>query len=44
MDESADILGRLGGQVEKRIYPNMAHTVNRDELSAVRTILDALVK
>ena len=44
VDESADILGRLGGQVEKRIYPNMAHTVNRDELSAVRTILDTLVK
>ena len=44
MDESAEVLARLGGQVDKRIYPNLPHTVNRDELSAVRAILDALAQ
>ena len=43
VDESAEVLRRLGGQVEERIYLNMAHTVNRDELNAVRAILDSLV-
>ncbi len=42
VEESAEILTGLGGQVEKRIYPNMAHTVSRDELTAVRAILDSL--
>jgi predicted esterase len=42
VDESAAVLRGLGGQVTERIYPNMAHTVNRDELSAVREMLEAL--
>jgi phospholipase/carboxylesterase len=44
VDESAAVLRRLGGEVTVRIYPNMAHTVNRDELNAVREIMDSLLK
>jgi len=44
VDETAAVLRALGGEVSERIYPNMAHTVNRDELQAVREIMDTLVK
>jgi predicted esterase len=37
--ESADVFRRLGGSVDERIYPRMAHTINEDELEAVRTLL-----
>lgn len=40
--ESAEVLRRLGGAVDARLYPGMGHTVNRDEIGAVRAILDAL--
>src|SRR5713101_5582940 len=44
VDETAAVLRALGGEVSERLYPNMAHTVNRDELLAVRQIMDTLVK
>jgi phospholipase/carboxylesterase len=37
--ESAEVLRRLGAEVDERIYPGMGHTVNLDELDAVRAIL-----
>jgi predicted esterase len=37
--ESADVLRRMGGQVDERIYPRMGHTVNRDELEAINSLL-----
>lgn len=37
--ESAEVFRRLGATVDERIYPGMGHTVNRDELDAVRAIL-----
>jgi predicted esterase len=36
---SADILQRLGGEVTSRLYPNMGHTINQDELDAVRHMM-----
>jgi predicted esterase len=42
VEESGAILRALGGAVDQRIYPGMGHTVNRDELTAVQAILDAL--
>jgi predicted esterase len=42
VEESADFLARLGGAVDKRIYPGMGHTVNEDELAWVREILAGL--
>ena len=32
VDESEEVFRRMGANVEKRIYPGMAHTVVRDEL------------
>ncbi len=37
--ESAEVLRRLGGAVDERIYPRMGHTVNQDELGAVVGLL-----
>jgi phospholipase/carboxylesterase len=37
--ESADALARMGGDVTKRIYPGMGHTVNQDEIDFVRQLL-----
>jgi predicted esterase len=39
VQESAEVFRRLGAAVDERIYPGMGHTVNRDELDAVRAIL-----
>jgi predicted esterase len=36
--ESAAVFRRMGAQVDERIYPRMAHTVNTDELEAVRSM------
>jgi predicted esterase len=36
---SADVLQRLGGEVTSRLYPNMGHTINQDELDAVRHMM-----
>jgi predicted esterase len=40
--ESGHVLERLGGEVTLRLYPNMGHTVNQDELEHVRSIMAAL--
>jgi predicted esterase len=40
--EAAEVFGRLGAQVDKRIYPGMGHTINDDEFNAVRAILEGL--
>ena len=39
--DSANTFRTLGGDVDERIYPQMAHTVNRDEIEAVRGLLRA---
>jgi len=39
---TADVLADLGGAVDKRIYPGMGHTVNDDEVQAVRTMVQAV--
>jgi phospholipase/carboxylesterase len=43
VEESAAVLRRLGGAVTMRLYPNMGHTVNADELVAVRSLMAGLV-
>jgi len=40
--ESADVFRRMGAAVDERIYEGMAHTVNVDEISAVRAMLEAV--
>jgi predicted esterase len=43
VQESAKVLGRLGGSVDMRLYPGMGHEVNQDEIDAVRAIMQAIV-
>jgi predicted esterase len=44
VDESEDLLRRMGARVEKRIYPGLAHTVIRDELDWVEGAMQTLAK
>jgi predicted esterase len=37
--ETTEVFRGLGASVDERIYPGMGHTVNRDELGAVRALL-----
>jgi predicted esterase len=37
--ESADVFRRMGAAVDERIYPRMDHSVNADEIDAVRGLL-----
>jgi predicted esterase len=43
LHETRDVLTRLGGKVDTRVYPGMGHTVNDDEVKAVRKLLTELV-
>src|SRR5205085_12527891 len=42
VDHTAEVLTRLGAVVTERLYPNMGHTVNEDELEFVRSLQAAL--
>lgn len=42
VDLTAEVLRRLGAEVTERIYPGMGHTVNQDEIDAVRAIMAAV--
>ena len=37
---TAEVLRQLGGEVTMRLYPNMGHTINEDELAAARGIME----
>jgi predicted esterase len=37
--ESAEVFRRMGASVDERIYPQMGHTVNEEEIETVRAIL-----
>ncbi len=36
---TAEVLARMGGAVTKRLYPNMGHTINHDEIEQVRAMM-----
>jgi predicted esterase len=42
VQETTEVFRALGAVVDERIYRGMGHTVNRDEIDAVRMILDGL--
>ncbi len=42
VEESAIVLERLGGRVTQRLYPNMGHTINEDELRLVQEMMAGL--
>jgi predicted esterase len=39
---SAEVLRKLGAEVTQRLYRNMAHTVNADEVRQVQALLEGL--
>ncbi len=39
--ETADVLTRLGGRVDSRIYPGLGHTINQDEIEAAAALVAA---
>jgi phospholipase/carboxylesterase len=41
---SAEIFSQLNGNVEKRIYRDMPHTVNEDEISFIAELMNSLSK
>ena len=43
VDQTAEVLQRLGGNVTKRLYPNMDHSVNQDEIDFVRGMMQSLI-
>ena len=44
VQESTVVLSALGAETDERIYPGMGHTVNDDEVAAVRDMLAAMVR
>jgi predicted esterase len=44
VQESAGVFRRMGASVDERIYPRMGHTVNADEMGAVRGLLLSSVR
>ncbi len=42
VEETADVFRRLGADVTLRIYAGMGHTINRDELAAVRGMVETV--
>jgi len=42
--ETEGVLSRMGAAVELRRYPGMPHTINEDELTACRALLDRLTE
>jgi len=43
VDQTAEVLRRLGAEVTERLYPNMDHTVNQDEIDFVRGMMQRLL-
>lgn len=43
VESTAERLAHMGAEVDKRIYRNMDHTVNRDEIGAVQQMLDRVL-
>ncbi|MCL5995996.1 MAG: alpha/beta hydrolase [Chloroflexi bacterium] len=42
--ESAEVMRRLSADVTARLYPNMNHTINQDEIDTVRAMMAQLVQ
>jgi phospholipase/carboxylesterase/glyoxalase family protein len=42
--ETTEVMRSLGGEVTERLYPNMDHTVNQDEIDFVRGMMQSLLQ
>jgi phospholipase/carboxylesterase len=43
VSQSAEVLEKLGGDVTKRLYPNLDHSVNQDEIDFVRSMMQSVI-
>lgn len=43
VNDSAKWMQQLGGNVTKRLYPGMGHTINQDEIDFVRGMMQSLI-
>jgi predicted esterase len=43
VQQTAEVMKRLEGEVTMRLYPNMGHTVNQDEIDFVRDMMRTLL-
>jgi predicted esterase len=43
VDETAAVMRTLGGEVTERLYPNMDHTINQDEIDFVRGMMQRFI-
>lgn len=43
VDQTAYVLKKLGGEVTERLYPNLDHSVNQDEIDFVRGMMQSLL-
>jgi predicted esterase len=43
VQQTAEVFRRLGGEVTERLYPDMDHTINQDEIDFVRGLMRTLV-
>jgi predicted esterase len=43
VDETADIMRVLGGNLTERLYPHMDHSINQDEIDFVRGMIKQLI-
>lgn len=41
VNESAEVMNKLGAEVTKQIYPGMGHTVNQDEIDHIKKIISS---
>ncbi len=44
VEETAEVLGRMGAKIDLRRYPGMPHTVNDEELAVARALLEAVLR
>jgi predicted esterase len=42
VEHAAETLSQLGGEVTLRLYPNMEHTINDDEIDTIRALMAAV--
>jgi predicted esterase len=43
VQQTAEVMEHLGGEVTLRLYPNMGHTINQDEIDSVRRMMQTIL-
>jgi predicted esterase len=43
VEESAEVMKQMGAEVDLRVYPGMPHTINGEELTVARSMLQRLI-